>query len=84
MYFERAMNRYEYKTRRLYEFINHTPGEEMKERYGRDWKREIGIDIACLDEDNARLPYPIKICKTNGHLYNELPASMGDPGQGCY
>ena len=48
-----------------------------------DWKRELGIYIACYDEDNASLDYPIKITKTDEYMYAELPASEHDPLQGC-
>lgn len=45
--------------------------------------RSIGIDIACYDEDNASLPYPIKITsKKTGICYEELPPSKWDPEQG--
>lgn len=48
-----------------------------------DWKRCLGIAIACYDEDNERLPYPIKIvsCKNCGN-YEDLPASKRDKKQG--
>lgn len=45
--------------------------------------RCVGIDIACYAEDNASLPYPIKITRTKrGIHYVDLPASRGDPEQG--
>lgn len=45
--------------------------------------RSIGIDITCYDEDNASLPYPIKITsKKTGICYEELPPSKWDPEQG--
>ena len=44
--------------------------------------RCIGIDIACHNEDNAALPYPIKITKTKKVRYDKLPASKNDPEQG--
>lgn len=45
--------------------------------------RFIGIILACEDEDNAALPFPIKVCK-NDCVYEEVPtASIGDPLQGC-
>ncbi len=47
-----------------------------------DWKREFGIYLACYDEDNESLPFPIKITKTTDYCYEELPASEGDPDQG--
>ncbi len=56
--------------------------EEMALRYGQEWKRDIGIDIACYDDQNAALPYPIKIVSERSYLYHQLPASQGDEHQG--
>ena len=47
-----------------------------------EWKRELGISIACYDEDNAALFYPIKIAK-EPVPYDSVPASKADPTQGC-
>ena len=44
--------------------------------------RQIGIDIACYNDDNAALPYPIKIAKNPDSVYEECPPSIGDPDQG--
>lgn len=45
--------------------------------------RRIGIAIACYDDQNATLPYPIKICRAKrGRNYETLPPSEGDPDQG--
>lgn len=57
--------------------------KDTGEFYDCDWKRYIGIYLACEDEDNASLDYPIKICKTNTKDAFKLPASKGDPMQGC-
>lgn len=47
-----------------------------------DWKRNVGIYLACYDEDNAALPYPIKIVEFTKIPYDELPPSDGDNNQG--
>ncbi len=41
-----------------------------------DWKRSIGIAIACMDKDNATLPFPIKLSASAPRKpYADLPAS---------
>ena len=45
-------------------------------------KRDIGIEMACYDEDNRRLPYPIKITHDKNAVYEECTYSLGDPDQG--
>lgn len=45
--------------------------------------RRIGIDIACYDEDNAALKYPIKIT-SKPMEYSEAEPSISDPDQGWH
>lgn len=45
-------------------------------------KRDIGISIACYDEDNARLKFPIKITHDPDAVYEECGPSLSDPNQG--
>ncbi len=40
-----------------------------------DWKRCLGIRLACYLEDNELLPYPLKVVSTLNCNYDELPAS---------
>ena len=44
--------------------------------------RHIGIDIACYDEQNARLRYPIKITHDPEAVYENCEPSPSDPDQG--
>ena len=48
----------------------------------REWKRTLGIDIACYDDQNLSLKYPIKITTTPKIHYEMLPASLSDVNQG--
>ncbi len=45
-------------------------------------KRCIGISIACYDEDNARLKFPIKITHDASAVYEYCYPSKSDPNQG--
>lgn len=45
-------------------------------------ERDIGILMACYDEDNERLPNPIKITSMEME-YDAVPPSKNDPMQGC-
>lgn len=44
--------------------------------------RIIGIEIACYDEDNAKLKYPIKITHDSTAIYEDCEYSPADPAQG--
>lgn len=55
------------------------PGSFMR----KEWKRNLGIEIACNDEDNFLLPCPIKIVLSPSfYKYSALPPSKSDEGQG--
>lgn len=81
-WFQKALERYKIDCQRINDFVSGKSDEYMKETYGEDWKRNIGIDIACYDEENAALKYPIKICKYRPVSYDILPPSNSDPNQG--
>lgn len=50
-------------------------------RFWYEW-RIIGIDLACYDEDNANLRYPIKIAEDEISIYERCRPSDSDPNQG--
>lgn len=70
----------------LTDFLAGKDNDYMEEKYGSSWKREIGIEIACYDKDNEKLPYPIKVFKTRkgAENYHCYPASKGDDKQGYW
>lgn len=45
-------------------------------------KRLIGIRMACYDDDNDRLMYPIKVTHDPNAVYEECEPSPSDPHQG--
>lgn len=83
-YFEKAMERYNVNVERMKDFIEgKLSEEEMKAKYGKDYLRLIGIDIACGDERNSKLKYPIKITYDKTDTYETYSDySKDDPNQG--
>jgi len=59
--------------------------ELMDYYYGRPITHELrilGISIACYDDDNARLKYPIKIVEDSTLKYENVNPTKSDPNQG--
>lgn len=75
----RRVDRYEWY--KAYADLN-LSREEVVKKSGVYEYRHIGIDIACYDDQNAALPYPIKICRDKPVRYDCLPSSNADPNQG--
>lgn len=81
--YQRYMAYYDMEVERLKDFCLGTfSDEELRAKYGSDYLRLIGITIACYDEDNAALKYPIKITHSANAIYEECEPSPGDPDQG--
>lgn len=89
--FGRAMEKYLKKCQGIKELAAGASDAYMLEKYGNvfgygdgsDWKRCLGIDIACYDEDHVKLRYPIKIVEVPCD-YNEAKISPSCPFQGCF
>lgn len=46
--------------------------------------RHVGIDLACYDEDNASLKYPIKIAESSDAVYEDEAPSPSCEHQGYF
>lgn len=80
--YELAMDRYEGYCERIRDFISGMSPEDMQKKWGKDYLREIGIDIGCYSEENANLKYPLKITYNPDAVYEACPPSLSDPEQG--
>ena len=81
-YYQRALNKYEESILMLKDFQSGKSDAEMSVIYFNDWKRNLGIKIACYDYQNASLKYPIKITHNSNLTYEEANYSLSDPNQG--
>ena len=79
-WYESALKEYARRCECLVEFQN--GNIDMAKKYGNNWKRDIGVYIACYDHQNAALPYPIKITHDPYAVYEECSWSPEDPNQG--
>ena len=80
-FFDRAIRDYNRTIEMLNDYKNGMSDEDMGTKYHSEWKRYIGIAIACYDEQNEKLPFPIKIT-TKEMEYNSVAPSKSDPNQG--
>ena len=71
-------NAVDYRQYRLEQMLAFKDGEEIEDL------RDIGIAIACYDEQNANLPYPIKISRNEKAVYEDCEPCLSDPDQGCF
>lgn len=76
-----ALETYKSNLQKMDDFANGVSDSEMQKRYGDNYLRSIGINIACYDDDNKALSYPIKIT-TKEMAYEDVEPSMNDPEQG--
>lgn len=83
-WFEAAVKRWENACARLKDFADGKDEEYMIATYGKEYKRLIGIDIACYNEQNAALEYPIKIVEDKNLDYEDAEPSMSCPDQGFF
>lgn len=81
-YYDAALRRYDTACRRLEDYAAGKSDDELTDLYGDDFLRDIGTDIAASDEQNASLPYPIKITHDPKAIYEECKPSPFDPSQG--
>ena len=92
IYYNHAMSKYQATCEAIDAYKNGASDEFMKEQFGMqiapwgdgsDWKRILGISLACYDEDHVKLKYPIKIVE---HVvpYDTVGISPGCPFQGYF
>lgn len=81
--FDRDLRWYKHMAKMIYDFVNDEDDEVMREKYGDEYLRTIGIEIACDDEQNKALPYPIKISHESVP-YEDCNYSRSDPNQGYW
>ena len=84
LYYDLAMDRRKIAIEMMDDFNSNKTDEYMREIYGDEYLRNIGINIANGDEQNITLKYPIKISHNAKNVYEECRPSLGDPNQGCF
>lgn len=90
-YYARAVQKHDMYCCAIRDYANGASDDYMFKKYGRvlgygdgsDWKRCLGIRLACYDEDHVKLKYPIKIVE-HPMEYEKAGISPGCPFQGCF
>ncbi len=72
-YFDAAVRRWENMAALIDEYKAGASDKSLEKKYGKEWKREVGIAIACDDDCARKLKYPIKLTKNPDiHGYDNL------------
>ena len=72
-HFNNAVYRWEDMAALIDEYKSGASDKKLTKKYGKEWKRNIGIEISCEDDNARKLKYPIKLTKNrNIHGYDNL------------
>jgi len=88
--FSKALENYEKTCEAIADYAAGASDDFMKETYGKflangfpsNWKRSLGITLACYERDLVKLKYPIKIVE-HPVPYERAGISPNCPFQGC-
>ena len=82
--YENAMYRYNRYCELISDYKNGMSEKKLVKKYGDEWKRTIGIMVACHDEQMAVLKYPLRIVEELTLSYEDVAGfSKRCPHQGC-
>ena len=71
--YNRALNGWHMNLDMINDFKRNYQKSIMNNKYGNEWKRELGIAIACYDDQMRKLKYPIKLTRNRDiHGYDSL------------
>ncbi len=82
--YEAELTRRRNRLKAMEDYKNLSP-EEFKAVYDDPLEtiRLIGVFIACHDEGDVSIPFPIKVTYDEKAVYEDCPPSKDDPKQGC-
>ena len=74
-YFSAAVKRWENMAALIDEYKTGASDKQLSKKYGKEWKRSIGIAIS---DDERKLKFPVKLTKNrDAHGYDSLYISFG-------
>lgn len=84
LYYKMRLSEYSIDSSLLKDYLSNKDESYMVGEYGEDYKRHLGMSIACNDELNAALKYPIKIVEDKSISYDDASPSVFCSLQGYF